>query len=284
MSLDDVPIDGGTLPVMDRGSGAPLVLLHGWSLDHRIWDFQIEDFSKDFRVLAPDRRGFGANRTRPDLSKEVSDLDALLDHYGYSSIYLLGMSQGGRIALRYAAARPSRVRALILHGAPLDGFQPPAHVEEAVPFSDYRRLAQSDQMDALRAAWRQHKLMDLPPGRTELEARITEILASYRGDDLRTPYATQAAPNLAARLFEIAVSTLIVIGAEDTRWLHLVAHALEYGLPHSRKETIKGGGHLVNMISPRAYNASVRNFLFAQSDRQGDLPYSLSQTVNQDDI
>jgi len=265
MPRRNIAVDGGLMPVAERGSGPPVVLLHGWSLDHRIWEAQLAALSREFQVIAPDRRGFGGNRTPPDLSREIADLDALLDEFGYASVHLLGMSQGGRIALRYAAARASRVRSLILHAAPLDGFQPPPHPGEAIPFSYYRELARAGEMETLRAAWRRHKLMEIPETKPELDGALAQILAGYRGADLTTERVDPDPPNLAGRLFEIEVDTLLLVGARDSRWFHLVSQALAYALASSRKRILRGGGHLVNMTRPKAYNTVLGNFLRTRS-------------------
>lgn len=100
-----------------RGQGAPLVLIHGYPLDHSIWEKVAPLLSPTFELILPDLRGFGesdstdAPYTMTDLAGDVS---ALLDHIGIESAYVAGHSMGGYVALAFAQAHPSRVRGLAL--------------------------------------------------------------------------------------------------------------------------------------------------------------------------
>ena len=100
-----------------RGRGAPLVLIHGYPLDHSIWEEVAPFLSPTFELILPDLRGFGesdstdAPYTMTDLAGDVS---ALLDHLGIESAYVAGHSMGGYVALAFAQAHPSRVRGLAL--------------------------------------------------------------------------------------------------------------------------------------------------------------------------
>lgn len=261
MPVQQIAVEGGALPVAWRGQGRALLMLHGWTLDHRMWAPQLVDLSKEFLLIAPDRRGFGSTALAPDLARELDDIDAILDHFGLEQACILGMSQGGRIALRYAAERPARLRGLILHGAPLDGFNPPPNKEDRIPFETYRQWAQQHRMDKMRDHWRAHVLMTLPNDRPDLRALADAMLTRYSGADLLAAMPAAPASNLAARLAEIAAPTLALLGEHDSRWLHLVADTLAYGLPHCRKVVVAGGGHLINLTHPVAYNAALRAFL-----------------------
>ena len=104
-----VPVRDGRLYLEKTGEGPPLLMIHGWPLDHHIFDAQVAGLKNDLMILRYDRRGFGKSDAPPDLVREVDDIDALLDAMGIESAHVLGMSQGGRIALRYAVTRPARV-------------------------------------------------------------------------------------------------------------------------------------------------------------------------------
>lgn len=263
MPIEQIAVEGGAIPVEWRGQGRPLLMLHGWTLDRRMWTPQLDDLSKEFLLIAPDRRGFGSNALAPDQARELDDIGAILDHFKLAQASLLGMSQGGRIALRYAAKRPARVATLILHGAPLDGFNPPANKDEQIPLETYRQWAAQGRMDKVRAHWQAHVLMAMPGGRPDVQALAAAMLAGYSGADLTAPLPAAPAPNLAAGLAGIPAPTLALVGEHDSRWLHLVAGALAYGLPRGRKTIVAGGGHMVNLTHPAAYNAAVRGFLLS---------------------
>ena len=80
------------------GTGPPLVLIHGFTLDTRMWDDQFEAFSKHYRVVRYDMRGYGQSAL-PVLGEDyshVDDLRALLDHLGITKTHVIGLSKIGR--------------------------------------------------------------------------------------------------------------------------------------------------------------------------------------------
>lgn len=99
------------------GRGEPLVLIHGFPLDHTVWDEVIPLLKDDFDLILPDLRGFGqsdavnAAYTMTDLA---GDIASLLDHLGLESASLAGHSMGGYVALAFADAYPHRTRGLAL--------------------------------------------------------------------------------------------------------------------------------------------------------------------------
>jgi pimeloyl-ACP methyl ester carboxylesterase len=124
---------GGTTAVLARpgarlayqvtGEGPAVVLVHGFGLDMRMWDPQVEPLAAQFRVVRYDCRGFGASGPLDPAVPytQADDLVALLDHLAIADAVLVGLSFGGRVALQTALAAPARVRGLALLGAVLDG-------------------------------------------------------------------------------------------------------------------------------------------------------------------
>lgn len=106
-----------TLAYERLGRGAPLVLIHGFPLDHSIWNEVTPLLSSDFDLILPDLRGFGesdAVDTAYTMADLADDIAALLDHLGLESAFLAGHSMGGYVALAFADAYPQRVRGLAL--------------------------------------------------------------------------------------------------------------------------------------------------------------------------
>lgn len=100
-----------------HGRGAPLVLIHGFPLDHSIWDEVVPLLENDFDLILPDLRGFGesdATEAIYTMTDLATDIAALMDHLGLESAFLAGHSMGGYVALAFAAAYPTRVRGLAL--------------------------------------------------------------------------------------------------------------------------------------------------------------------------
>src|SRR5438477_10780764 len=104
--------------VIDRGRGTPLVLVHGYPLDHSMWQGQIEGLSDMCRVIAPDLRGFGKSSVTPGvvtMEQMADDVAALLDELSITErIIFCGLSMGGYVAWQFAFRHRPRLAKLIL--------------------------------------------------------------------------------------------------------------------------------------------------------------------------
>jgi pimeloyl-ACP methyl ester carboxylesterase len=261
-----VPVAGGALFCQLEGQGMPILLLHGWPLDHRVWQPQVEHLRDHHKVIALDRRGFGRSTGSADGGDAVGDVDSVLDACEVESAVIIGMSRGGRIALRYAHERPERVRGLVLVGTAVDGFDPPADPAEDIPIEQYAALARAGDLEGLRAAWRSHPLMALHGVSEDISRLIDEVLADYKGQDLLPSVARQKLPpppppNVAAHLDRIHVPVLIVVGEFETAARKSIAAHLAGGLPNAESMVIANGGHLLNLEQPEEFNAAVDRFL-----------------------
>lgn len=113
MSLLSLP--GVDLAYHRTGRGAPLVLLHGYPLDHRIWIECLPFLAQDFDLILPDLRGFGQSTalvSQYSMTDMADDLAGLLDHLGLENAFFAGHSMGGYVALAFAKKYPQRVRGL----------------------------------------------------------------------------------------------------------------------------------------------------------------------------
>ena len=98
-----------------RGKGTPLVLLHGFPLDHHLWDEVVPLLEDTFDLIIPDLRGFGESSmgdSPDDLDTYASDIAGLLDYLGIQQAAIAGHSMGGYIALAFVRLYPERVRGL----------------------------------------------------------------------------------------------------------------------------------------------------------------------------
>ncbi|HEX6374437.1 MAG TPA: alpha/beta fold hydrolase [Allosphingosinicella sp.] len=243
-----MPVAGGALAVETFGAGPPLLLLHGWSLDRGSWSRQAP-LADRFRLILPDRRGFGRSTAPPGVAAETADLLAICDRLGIGRAILVGMSQGGRVALQFALAHPDRAQGLILQGTPLGDFLPAPRGEDHVPIAAYRELVRAGRIAEMKRDWGGHALMR--------GVDAARLLAGYDGRDLLVP-AGPATP-LAGSLGEIDAPALVVTGLSETPWLDLVGDALAYGLPNARRARLPGG-HLCNWSHPHPYNEMVAGF------------------------
>lgn len=249
-----VDVGDGIVPIAMAGEGPPLVLLHGWTLDGRMWSSQVAELARHFFLVMPDRRGFGRSTAPPDLTREADDLQTIADFLGFERFSLLGLSQGAAIALDYAHRHAWRLSALIISGAPL-----PYLVErdEVIALEQYQAWARAGDMAAMREHWSTHELMrhDNP----ETSALVEAMLADYDGRDLIAPSALKGVPKDA--LAHLPVPLLAMTGTGDSAWRRACAKALAGTAARGSHCEVEQAGHLANLDNPQEFNRIVREFL-----------------------
>jgi pimeloyl-ACP methyl ester carboxylesterase len=117
MTMQTFTHHGLKLAYERRGSGAPLVLIHGYPLDHSTWDKTASLLARDFDLILPDVRGLGESAAADAvyaMSDLADDLAALLGHLKINDAFVAGHSMGGYIALAFARAYPERLLGLAL--------------------------------------------------------------------------------------------------------------------------------------------------------------------------
>lgn len=261
-----VEVNGVSLPYVVEGSGPPLVLIHGWAVNHHYWDDDIRALAEHYTVIRYDRRGFGGASGKPDPTADAADLAALLEHLGHMQVHVMGHSQGASVALTFAIRYPQMVRGLVLFGpgpALADFPLPPS--EEAPPIPQWIALGSEHGVDSLRAAIARWAAVAFGTGPLSPEAmeRAGDMLQTYSGADLLDP----APPlNLAAiprvdELPSVTAPTLVIHGDQEMSFIRLVAEVLAYGIPGAERVVVAGGGHTVNWSEPERFAAEVLRFL-----------------------
>lgn len=123
--MEKVNVNGVQIAYVRRGSGKPLVLVHGYPLDRTIWDEVVPLLENDFELILPDLRGFGQSEVverQYKISDMAADIAGLLDQLGIEKTAIAGHSMGGYVALAFARAYPERVLGLglVASQAPAD--------------------------------------------------------------------------------------------------------------------------------------------------------------------
>ena len=114
--MECAAINGAELAYEDLGDGAPVLLIHGTGAYTAVWGDIPQRLAERHRVIAYDRRGFGASggQLAERLEDQVNDAAALLDHLGVEAATVVGWSAGGTIAAMLAGRHPERVASLVL--------------------------------------------------------------------------------------------------------------------------------------------------------------------------
>lgn len=254
----EVAVEGGTLSVEMAGAGQPtLVMLHGWTLDRRMWRPQVQGLSDFATLVLPDRRGFGQSKAAPGLAQEPDDLPVLLDHFSVARAVIVGHSQAGRVALMAAARHPARVGGIVLLAAAHDAVLPDPTVEPALPLAQLVEHVRNGDLPAARAVWRSHPMLRVDDQATS--RLFDDMLADYQGRDLLVP--AESLPVTDELLASIACPVLVMVGDLDTPSRVAAAHRLWHGLSGATMCLVRGAGHMASVSHADACNEAIREYL-----------------------
>lgn len=257
-----INLNDGTLFAVEAGRGPTILMLHGWALDHRLFNYQLQYLTACFRVVAIDRRGFGQSTAPADMSQELDDIDTLIEQLNIDRVHLLGVSQGGRVALRYAATRPERIRSLLLQGAVVDGLDLPEPESERIPIERFVELARADRLAEAIEDWLWHPMMELPAGNDSAQQLLRDIVADYKGMDLihYDPAHYRFNHKVLSKIDASSLPVLLLTGAGETAVRKQHAGEILAQVRDSREVIFKASGHLSNLTESAAFNRAVADF------------------------
>jgi 3-oxoadipate enol-lactonase len=246
------------------GDGPELVLLHEGICDSRMWDPQWEKYAQSHRLMRLDFRGFGQTPLEPGPFASARDVLALMDRHGFERAALVGVSLGGRVALEVAVAAPDRVSALILVGSGLPGHDWSEEMH-AIWEAEEAALREDDldtAVDVVLRTWVAgpgRELGDVDPGVrdrvAEMQRRAFELQVSIEDDE------ELLVEDLAQRLGEIQVPTLVLVGEEDVPDIQAIAERLAREIAGARLERIADTAHVPSMERPEEFDRLVLGFL-----------------------
>ena len=240
-------------------SGAAVLLLHDGLLPSTTWDDVWPMLARRFRVVRYDRRGMG--RSDPPRSPFIptEDLLAVLDSLHIARATLVGSSSGSGLAIDFAIRHPDRVERLVLSGPVLHGMATSEHFAERGEHNN-EPLAHGDSLGAARR-WADDRYQ-IAGANPSLRRRLYAMLAAS-AQDLRYDgrFERRFAVPAVARIGEIRVPTLILVGESDIPDVHAYAGAIEAGIAGARREVIKGAGHLVQLEKPAEFAREVESFI-----------------------
>jgi 3-oxoadipate enol-lactonase len=258
-------VAGGRLYYEVTGAGHPLVLLHADVADSREWDEQFAVFARQYRVVRLDKRGFGKTTSATATFSPRQDILDLLDHLGIERTVILGLSNGGALALDFTLEHPERVAALIVVAGGVSGHQESATEDELRLFGKYTTLQEAHDtaglIDLGVHVWGDGPAQ--PEGRMDGRARerLREMLAdNYRlhPEELQ-PQALE--PLAIERLHEVRVPTLVMLGGLDFTGTINTMNLLADRVTGAQKVVFPDTAHMVNMEQPERFNTVVLDFL-----------------------
>ncbi len=248
-----INVNGGRLYCEVIGAGSPVVFVHGFSLDTRMWDDQFEVFAARHRVFRFDLRGFGKSPASLEPYRRIDDLRAVFQFFGLEQAHLVGLSMGGSDVIDFALEFPNTVLSLTLIDSGLSGFHWTI---------DWDAKARDLGLEGARERWLVHPLFAVAMRTPAVAARLRQMVADYSGWHwLNHDPELGPAQRAAKRLGEIKTPTLVIVGELDIPDFCAIADSLHQAIQGSRKIVLPGIGHLANMEAPEAVNEAILNFL-----------------------
>lgn len=253
-------VNGTRLYYEVAGDGLSLVLIHGFTLDTRMWDDQFEEFAQQYRVVRYDVRGFGKSALPTEESySHVDDLKALLNHLEIVQAHILGLSMGGSIAINFALSQPEMTRKLIVVDAGPEGSMSDKGLRSLDPILARAGAAGGK---AANEVWLDHPLFKPARENPAVGARLAQIVGENSGWHwVNSNPLRPMDPPVIPRLNEIKAPVLIIMGEHDESYIHESAAIMRHGLREPQLVVLPNVGHMSNMEAPQLFNEVVLSFL-----------------------
>jgi pimeloyl-ACP methyl ester carboxylesterase len=269
-----VPVDNGKLHYETLGNSKdlPLVFIHAGFLDCRMWDEQFNLFSKEgFWSIRYDTRGSGKSERPKKSFDDALDLKDLLESIVAKNrkVAIIGLSNGGSIAIDFALKFPSKVKCLVLVAPTVNGYEYADANEEKLDKAmetEWSKWEEAIKNGRLADAVEIHLHIMASSLNEETKTRISKIALENYGifkdpiDHLRT----KMDPPAFKRLTEIKMPTLLVWGDKDYPGQISLAERVQSFIPGSKKILIHGADHLVNLSQSEVFNRVILNYLRTQ--------------------
>jgi len=254
-----IPVNEGRLYYEKTGSGPPVIFLHGICLDHRMWQQQVDYFSKSYTCINIDLRGFGKSSLPGQTGYSFhEDIKVILDSlHTAEPVVLIALSMGGKAAINFSLAYPKQTKALVLADVAVDGYH----------FRDFRldvvsAVAREKGVDSANQFFLNHALFTSAKNDTAVFNRLRTMISSYSGWQWvhKNPILGLNPPSI-EQLNKIKVPVLIITGEKDIWDFQQIADILHNNIQQSVKKQIGDAGHMCNMEKPDVFNRLVFDFL-----------------------
>ncbi len=244
--------------VEQRGSGRPLVLVHGWGAGAVTWSQQLESLAGDFRVIAPDLPGFGQTPPlgRSDAAGFSSALRELVDAERLDKVLLAGWSMGGLVVLDYASRFDCHaLAALVVVDVALRAHQEAEFGRRA---EEWARRWPAERETIVREVT-ELGFVDAEAHRTVVELLVREAMRADPDAALEA-FANLRRCDFRASLPDIDVPILFLFGTASTSTSPHDADAARSLARHPRIVRFDDCGHALMFEDPHRFDSELRAF------------------------
>jgi 3-oxoadipate enol-lactonase len=265
MTLRFVRVPGTPSLALDTagdGSGELVVFMHGIGGNRSNWRPQLPAFGERFSAVAWDARGYGASDDYEGalaFDDFVSDVLRVLDHFGVDKGHLVGLSMGGRIAMRTALLHPERIATLTLVDTH-EGFAA-FTAEQRQAFVDSRRaplLAGKEPSDIADPVAR--SLIGPHATAEHLDELRRSIASLHKASYIKSLEATVAQVDL-GDISVITAPAHFVVGEDDPLTPPAMHHEMAAKMGGAQVSVLPRAGHLSNIENPQAFNEAALRWL-----------------------
>lgn len=263
-----IPVEKGTLYYEECGHGSPVILVHGHSLDHRMWNDQFYELSQRHRVIRYDLRGYGRSSSQIEGFQftHVEDLVALMDSLHISKAHVVGLSLGGYVGADMLGWFPERMLSAFLASGNVRMSKGPSEpMTDEESHQRDREIAELKQrgVDVMKKEWFEG-LMNSGGSQRE---RMCESLWQMIDDwDAWQPLHKEARVVAGKDAFEKLkinrpdVPVMVVEGRSEGNRFPEHPEILDY-LPNGQIQILDDCGHMMNMERPEEFNVLLNAFL-----------------------
>jgi pimeloyl-ACP methyl ester carboxylesterase len=255
-----VAVDDGQLYYEEAGAGSAVVLLHGFTLDTRMWDDQFDVLAQRHRVVRYDLRGFGKSSLPTGSYAHADDCKRVMEALGIQRANIVGLSLGGRVSLDVAVRHPAIVSRVVVLDTFVGGYVPSQAFRDAS--AEMAAVARAGDMAKAKALWLDHALFKPAATRPAVRERLHQMVQAYSGFHwTKANPEVPVSPPVLPRLSELRIPLMAMVGERDIEDVHAMTSILAKEVAGARKVVIPGVGHMTNMEAPQEVNAHLMKFL-----------------------
>lgn len=273
-----IPVsNGGKIYYTQTGTETPLILFHGHSLDHRMWEPQMEEFAKHFRVIRIDFRGYGRSSSQSETHQftHLDDIIAVMDSLHIEQAHIVGLSMGAFVAGDMLAMHPERMLSCVMASGGIrhakGPHQPIDSLESARRDREIEEL-KAKGIDVFKAEWLEALIAGGGSRREDMREPLAAMIADWDAwqplhKEVRLFWAEEAWQELKIRRPD--VPTLMIKGETELKGGTFAPRELEY-LPNGKAVVLPDCGHMMNMEQPELFNRTVLDFLYSIAQKKGE--------------
>lgn len=271
-----IPVSGGARLYYEvQGSGSPVILLHGHSLDTRMWDEQYKAFAKKHRVVRFDFRGYGRSSEQTETFQftHMKDLLTVMDSLHISRAHIVGLSMGSFVAADLLALHPERIISCTMASGGMKTYKGPSEPMDSIESAQRdKKIAALKEygVEKMKKEWLEQLIASGGSKRERMRKPLKAMIDTWTAwqplhKEVRVIEAHDS--EVVFRSHKTMVPTLVLTGGAEVKGKPYRPWELDY-LPNGTQQVLPDCGHMMNMEQPEAFNNAVLTFIEQHEDEK----------------